>query len=416
MWEDKIKLKNDSQIKIADDKFSRRELAKKYAKFIRDLDGHHVVALDAPWGSGKSTLLEFMCKNFEEFRNKDVFVKYNAWENDYTEEPLISLMSDVFAEFKDKKYIGIDKMKNQISSIVKVGKKSITALLKGGTRIALGEGGSNDAIEAVKEASKIFVDDNVDNLFKDIDKSKKSRKEFKEELRKYTNSILEEKGKDKLIIIIDELDRCRPTFAIELLENIKHLFDIEKIVFLIAVDTNQLTESIKSVYGNGFDAQTYLHRFFDIELWLNNKDLQKHFVEQIMNKFPEEFKVPYFKSNISLITISKNIFEYFNLTIRDINKIINEYYVLYHLKLATFKNMDIYLYILILKNKSKKSFDIINNLGSIAFNRDNLSNNLNNDKIFLFLMENIFHEIPNNEIIFRENTYDILKEISKSSE
>lgn len=416
MCEDKIKLKNDSRIKIADDKFSRNELAKKYAKFIRNLDGHHVVALDAPWGSGKSTLLEFMCKNFEESRNKDVFVKYNAWENDYTEEPLISLMSDVFTEFKDKKYIGIDKMKNQISSIVKVGKKSITALLKGGTRIALGEGGSNDAIEAVKEAGKIFVDDNVDNLFKDIDESKKSRKEFKEELRKYTNSILEEKGKDKLIIIVDELDRCRPTFAIELLENIKHLFDIENIVFLIAVDTDQLAESIKAVYGNGFDANRYLHRFFDIELWLNNKDFKQYFFKRMVENLPDEFG-PYGENNREKLSrFLKNIFNYVNLTIRDIHKIVNEYFVLYSLKeYPTLDNIEIYLSLLILKNKYKECFDILNKQDTNFFDDDKFINNLNNTKVLGLLKDYIIETGPHG-FFFRDNTYNILKEMNKSSE
>ncbi|QKF72749.1 KAP family NTPase [Aliarcobacter faecis] len=300
------------------DELDRENIAELYVKFINTLDGHHVIGLDAPWGSGKSTLINYMCENFE--KNQDAFVKYNAWENDYTKEPLISLMSDIFTEFQDKKYIGIDKMKNQISKISSIGKKGATALIKGASRILLGESGSNDAIAAVKETGKIFVEDNIDNLFKDIDESKKSRIEFKEELIKYTNQILKEKNKDKLIIIIDELDRCRPTFAIELLENIKHLFDIENIVFFIAVDSKQLAESIKEVYGNGFDADTYLHRFFDFELHLKRDSIGFYFYKNIekhlMNNFIE---VEQFAEESSII---------FNLTIRDINKIINEAYIL----------------------------------------------------------------------------------------
>ncbi|QDE47832.1 hypothetical protein EIN43_17235 [Enterobacter hormaechei] len=62
-------------------------------------------------------------------------------------------------------------------------------------------------------------------------------------------------------IFIDELDRCRPNYAIDMLETIKHLFDINNVVFVIATDKEQLSHSICSVYGSGFDATRYLDRF-----------------------------------------------------------------------------------------------------------------------------------------------------------
>lgn len=414
MCEDKIKLKNDSQIKIADDKFSRSELAKKYAKFIRNLDGHHVVALDAPWGSGKSTLLEFMC---EEFENKnDAFIKYNAWENDYTEEPLLSLMSDIHQEFQKKEYIGTDEWKSFVSHMVKATKLFSKGTLKGISKVILGTESTTDLGNACLEVSSAITDEVANNLFKDIDESKKSRKEFKKELEKYTKTILEEKGKDKLIIIIDELDRCRPTFAIQLLENIKHLFDIQNIVFLIAVDTDQLAESIKSVYGNGFDANTYLHRFFDIELWLNNQNFEKYFQQQMQKSFPHEFDKFSVENKEKLYKFLMDIFEYANLTIRDIHKIVNEYFVLYTLKNSvSIENMEIYLSLLILKNKYKYCFDILNTQNNNPFNSNNFINNINNHKALNLLLKYIIKGGSPN-YVFRENTYKILKEISKTSE
>nr|WP_279504657.1 P-loop NTPase fold protein [Aeromonas veronii] len=62
--------------------------------------------------------------------------------------------------------------------------------------------------------------------------------------------------------MIDELDRCRPSYAVEMLETIKHIFDIPKVVFVLATDTEQLQHAIKVIYGDGFDAQNYLGRFF----------------------------------------------------------------------------------------------------------------------------------------------------------
>lgn len=79
-------------------------------------------------------------------------------------------------------------------------------------------------------------------------------------MKKILKKICENK---KIIIMVDELDRCKPTFAIELLEVIKHLFDVENMVFIFALDIKQLSYSVQSVYGTGIDSTGYLCRFFD---------------------------------------------------------------------------------------------------------------------------------------------------------
>ncbi|TOL41491.1 hypothetical protein CGH98_24085, partial [Vibrio parahaemolyticus] len=63
-------------------------------------------------------------------------------------------------------------------------------------------------------------------------------------------------------VFIDELDRCRPSYAVEMLEVIKHFFELDNVVFVVATDTEQLQHAVKAVYGQLFDAQLYLGRFF----------------------------------------------------------------------------------------------------------------------------------------------------------
>lgn len=351
-----------SDTKEFSDDLERRKVAEKYVNFINDLDGHHVVALDAPWGSGKSTLITYMCEYFD--TNKNVYIKYNAWENDYTEEPLISLMSDLFEKFKAEKLIGTDEYKGFITSIVKASKLTAKGTLKGFSKIVIGDGATKDLGDALLTMVGTVTDEIGNNLFKEVSESKKSRKEFKVELKKYTNNILTEKDKDKLIIIIDELDRCRPTFAIELLENIKHLFDIENIIFFIAVDSNQLSESIKAIYGNGFDSNTYLHRFFDFELHLTRDEISNYFMKRIIEKLGVKLKD--FDDFVKDFTISCN------LTIRDINKVINEVYILRKIYLTM--NSDIfdtklYISLLIIKHKNQDLYKYIRGLeGKITSN------------------------------------------------
>ncbi|WP_417327652.1 KAP family P-loop NTPase fold protein [Halarcobacter sp.] len=403
-----FKLKSDTKKEELADSLDREQLAEKYAKFINVLDGHHTIALDAPWGSGKSFFIDLMC---EEFDNKEtLYVKYNSWENDYTNEPLISLMSDIFNQFKDKEYIGIDKMKSSMSKMANVSKKGLSAITKGLVRASLGTDGGNDLIEAGKEATKIFCDDITDDLFKEVDESKKSRAEFKKELVKYTNKILEEKGKDKLVIIIDELDRCRPTFAIELLENIKHLFDIENIVFFIAVDNKQLAESIKVIYGNGFDAVTYLHRFFDFELHLQRNSLFDYFMDKINEKFNSTYGYGFVKE-----------IQIFDLTLRDINKVVNETYLLFKLyetedQYGDF-NIRLHLLILILKYKNNEIYTFIKKTPTFNYNQfiaDKVFSKLESDFIDKYLLKQYKEETRYGQQRLKDIVHDAITRIENT--
>ncbi|WP_417327651.1 KAP family P-loop NTPase fold protein [Halarcobacter sp.] len=325
----------------------RDNLAKKYVKYIDSVNEHKVLALDAPWGSGKTTMIKYM----KEHLKGKPFITYNAWENDYTDEPLISLMNEIFEEFERKGFIGKDKLKPFINNINKATVSFTKATLKAGSRIFLGSDATKDMEDAIKVGIASVSDEIVDNTFMNVNESKNSRIEFKTQLKEYVKKILDEKDEKKLIIIIDELDRCKPTFAIELLENIKHLFDIDSIVFFIAADNKQLAESIKGVYGQSFDAATYLHRFFDLELHLNKQELKSYFIDC-------------YESFQRRSSIKKDFFVYsiniFNLTIRDINKIINE--VTFLSKIYNNKPLDnaiIYLILLIFKYKSNELYQTL---------------------------------------------------------
>lgn len=68
--------------------------------------------------------------------------------------------------------------------------------------------------------------------------------------------------------MIDELDRCRPSYAVELLEIAKHIFAADRIVFVLAINRDQLAHAVKALYGIEFDAEAYLRRFFDLDFHL----------------------------------------------------------------------------------------------------------------------------------------------------
>ena len=97
-----------------------------------------------------------------------------------------------------------------------------------------------------------------------------TKDKLKQHLSSLSDAVVNETG-HPLVFIIDELDRCRPTFAIELLERVKHIFDIQNIVFIFGINRDQLCVSLDSEYGH-IDADTYLRRFFDIEFTLPDVD------------------------------------------------------------------------------------------------------------------------------------------------
>ena len=89
-------------------------------------------------------------------------------------------------------------------------------------------------------------------------------------------------GDRPLVVVIDELDRCRPSYAAELLEVAKHLFTVDHIVFVLAVNRSELAHSIRALYGSEFDAQGYLRRFFDVDFQLPDS-ARKPFIEESLS-------------------------------------------------------------------------------------------------------------------------------------
>ena len=103
-------------------------------------------------------------------------------------------------------------------------------------------------------------------------KAQESVDEFRRVLQDMADTLSKTSENRPLIVVIDELDRCRPSYAVELLEVAKHLFAVNHIVFVLAVNRAELTHSIKALYGSGFDAEGYMRRFFDVDFRLPEPD------------------------------------------------------------------------------------------------------------------------------------------------
>ena len=108
--------------------------------------------------------------------------------------------------------------------------------------------------------------------------------EFRSSLGKAIEKLNEDGKKAQIIIFVDEIDRCRPVYAVELLERIKHLFNIENVIFVISLDKQQLHNSLGALYGQGINSDEYLRRFIDLEYMLPKPDA-KAFTNNLFNRF-----------------------------------------------------------------------------------------------------------------------------------
>lgn len=100
------------------------------------------------------------------------------------------------------------------------------------------------SLSAIKDAYTAHKDSNPLTMLQE-------QKDIHAQIEELLASLLAERG-NRLVIFIDELDRCKPTFAIQLLERIKHYFSNDQITFVFSVNTTELQHTIKQYYGTGF--------------------------------------------------------------------------------------------------------------------------------------------------------------------
>jgi hypothetical protein len=259
LWRDDL-LDRKGEARFLIDFLSRRSLQlaeKGQAKSF-------VLNINAEWGQGKSFFLRRFASQLAQEGHVAVYI--NAWTDDHAPDPLIALIAalDVALQpFAEKK--------EAIGNVWEAAKASALGI----TRTAAMNGGM-DAGAPFKECSA--QDDPADTeegsdrreqggyakcLLQRFRDTKTSIATFRYSLRRLATALIDDDKKLPVFIIVDELDRCRPAYAIGLLERVKHLFDVTSVVFVVATDTKQLGCSVKAVYGNDFESQRFLMNFFD---------------------------------------------------------------------------------------------------------------------------------------------------------
>ena len=253
------------------DALERQAVVEFLAGLLDKFNGPFVLALDSPWGTGKTTLVRMLKAKLEQTNFQCVY--FNAWQTDFVDDPLVALVSVL-----DCLELADGEAKTAFQKHLGTAKKITTAVAKRGL-IAGAKAATFGGLDLAREYEAIAADVSgglTGDAIEFFQKEQAALKKLREELDEAVAQLKIAGKRESLVFFIDELDRCRPTFAIELLERIKHLFDLSNIVFVLSVDKAQLSASVASVYGEKSDTQEYLRRFFDLEFGIPKINSKRH--------------------------------------------------------------------------------------------------------------------------------------------
>ena len=298
-----------------DDKFERVRYAEMCMKLIASHPadrGACTIAVDAPWGVGKSTFLWMWINALKEnnaalldeateqpanSRKLILPIYYNAWENDFCDSALAPLLFSFCAMVdrkQDEKHSCLkeDVIKKVISTslglLAAVGVKLKTKddiLAQAAGHVA--EVTTSGIISALSKRAHAADDTPEKNSIGYVyDQQLQAREDF----RKALMELVQQFG--GVYIFIDELDRCKPSFAIDTLDAIKHYFDIPGLTFIFGVDMLQLGHAISGRYGYNYDAEGYLSKFFEHHIMLPTPTAEQmiKFCQPTASLYPDTYR------------------------------------------------------------------------------------------------------------------------------
>lgn len=269
---------------LVSNSISRNEYLFRFMDMLNSIDESFTIALNGKWGTGKTffvkqakLLLEVESNHFDnsksytKIQNFDSWeshkketgrdyssvipIYYDAWFNDNATDPVKSIVYEIIEQLELKEKIKSDvNLKNVAIDIFK---SSVASYFEKRTGINI-----ND----------IYKDNEPIDYLTEI----YNQKNLKKRINDFFDKVTEEKA-NRIVIFIDELDRCRPDYAVCLLERIKHYFLHRNITFVFSVNMDEFQYTIKKFYGEQFNATEYMDKFFDLTIDIPLMDVDRYF-------------------------------------------------------------------------------------------------------------------------------------------
>ena len=221
------------------DTLSRKSQAEALCGVIETDERPLVVAVDGKFGSGKSTFLAMCAAHLRQEarlqQQQEAVAEFNAWQHSHTKNPLIDLISALGQEVPQSSRL-----------------KAVAAGIGWGVASAVTRGAIN---------RQNFQEGDAESLFELWHHVEKHRQAFHAELEQVVQAT-----DDRLVIFVDELDRCMPQQALDYLNIIRHLFDVPGVAVVIGVNQDELAHRVRQLYGERCNADLYLRRFWDFTM------------------------------------------------------------------------------------------------------------------------------------------------------
>ena len=248
------------------DALLRKEEIGKLTPIIKTITSPAVMAVDSPWGTGKTAFVRMWAAHLKNEKVPSLY--FNAWATDFSADPMVPFMGAIEAQLSAQTKPAVFK------KLHKSAKELLPAIVGDATQKILGK---RTADAAEKGVGKMFGHhDKIAN--------------FKNALAEFAKA----NDAERTVIFVDELDRCRPDYAVKTLERIKHLFEVPGLVFVLAIDKEQLRHTINGLYGAKLDADKYLRRFIDFDYLLKKPNRRAYWNTLIRELgvgdfFPEKY-------------------------------------------------------------------------------------------------------------------------------
>lgn len=290
--------------RIYGDRLHREEYVEKIVELIKLRSKSKVstsFSIEAPWGRGKTWLIEkieasleglditkkYEAEECDKENNNYFIVHYNAWERDYYSEPLLAIILAIINAINNKfsvkntldavKEEFLRELRQQILPSLLAVASHVSKQLLHFDIVELGKRGINKYKE-IKEKSKLKL--NTSNPYFDLE----------EDIGQIISALNKLSEYSYIIFVVDELDRCIPTFAIKTLERLHHVFDrVDKSITILTINRSQLIRSINHTYGEG-SADNYLSKFIDFRIDLNEGNTDNDAVNSYLQEFATRFQ------------------------------------------------------------------------------------------------------------------------------
>lgn len=238
------------------DEFQRKQIAEKAIQLLRANIDVSPMVIDGNWGTGKTEFCHKLINLMKE-QEQENLIYIDAFRADHADEPMLTVLAEVI------KLLPNENTKQRfIGKVLPATRYGLKAIAKAGVAHLLRQDAAdviNDFDKEIQKSANKAIDYSIEAMLKDHVKASESLKNLQDALKEIA-------AEQPITIFIDELDRCRPDFAVHMLEIIKHTFNVDDVKFVLITNTHQLKASINHCYGSSIDSQRYLDKFIKLTI------------------------------------------------------------------------------------------------------------------------------------------------------